>query len=111
MTELTRNEFEEFKRDYEIYGTKTEEDKYRNERTVVDSEPKGVLHTMWHPMTDAASIAEYGKAISKMFYCIIYEDPGVEYNDVVTIHGAKYEVVGIKYYNTHTRIDVSKKKV
>lgn len=108
---LTHNEFEEFKSDYKIYGTHTEKDKYLNEKTVVDEEPKGTLHVMWHPLTDAAAIAEYGRNISKMFYCITYDDLGVEYNDVVTIHGSEYEVVGIKYYNTHTRIDVSRKKV
>lgn len=108
---ITQNEFEEFKSDYAVYGVHTEKDKYLNERTVKDEEPRGTIHTMWHPMTDTASITEYGQNISKMFYCIIYEDPGIDYGDIVTIRDAEYEVVGIKYFNSHTRIDVSKKKV
>jgi hypothetical protein len=106
----TRDDFEEFKKDYKIYGTHTKSDKYLNESIVRDEEPKCVIHTMWHPLTDTSAIAEYGKNISKMFYCVMYEDCDVDYNDVVEIRGHEYEVVGIKYYNTHTRIDVSRKK-
>jgi hypothetical protein len=65
---------------------------------------------MWHPLTDEASIAEYGVNINKMYYCILYNDPGIDYNDVIIIRGAEYEVVGIKYYNTHTRVEISRKK-
>lgn len=111
MMNLTQNEFEEFKDDYAVYGTHTEKDKYLNERTVTDSEPRGTIHTMWHPLTDAASVAEYGKDISKMFYGVIYDDPGIDYDDIITIRNADYEVIGIKYYNTHTRVEVRRKKV
>lgn len=107
---LTRNEFTNFKQDYDIYGTHTEDDKYSNEHTVKDDTPKATINVMWNPLNDAAAIAEYGKDIKKMFYCILYDDPGLAYNDVVTIRGEDYEVVGLKYYNTHTRVEVSKKK-
>ena len=107
---LTQNQFQEFKSIFRIYGTHTELDKYKNERTVKDSSPKGEIYTMWHPMTDAASIAEYGKDISKMFYAIVYEDVAIDYNDVITLYDDEYEVVGIKRYNTHMRIEVRRKK-
>lgn len=110
MIELTQNEFEEFKKDYAVYGTHTKSDKYLNEQTVMDDLPKGIIHTMWHPVTDAFTVAEYGRSVSTMLYCIIYEDPGVDYGDVIEIRGKQYEVVGVKYFNTHTRLEVQKKK-
>ena len=103
--------FEVYKADYPVYGTHTETDKYSNERTVRDAEPRGVIHTMWHPMTDAASIAEYGKDISRMFYTLITKDPGIDYNDIIELYGDTYEVVGIKRFNTVTRVEIRRKKV
>lgn len=110
MMELTQNEFEEFKKDYSIYGTHSVKDKYLNEQTVRDDTPRGTIHTMWHPITDAFTVAEYGRNVSTMLYCIIYDDPGIDYGDIVEVHGKEHEVVGIKYFNTHTRIDVQRKK-
>ena len=108
---LTQDRFSEFKKNYEIYGTHTEKDDRMVERTVKDTEPRCTVHTMWHPMTDAVSAAEYGADISSMYYAIIYEPAQIEYNDVVTLFGEDCEVVGIKRYNTHIRIDVKRKKV
>lgn len=107
---LTQNEFQDFKQDYAVYGTHTEQDKYKNEYIVKDDSAKGTIHTMWHPMSDAASIAEYGKDISKMMFAIVYEDIAIDYNDIITLFGDEYEVVGIKRYNTHKRIEVRRKK-
>ena len=108
--ELTRDYFKDLKADYPVYGTHTEQDKYNNEKVVVDGEPKGTINVMWQPLTDEASIAEYGKSINRMYYCILYDDVYIDYNDVVYIHGDAHEVVGIKYFNTYTRIDVSRKE-
>lgn len=110
MMNLTVNAFDEFKRDYDVYGTHLHKDKYLNESIIRDESPKRKIRTMWHPLRDEADIAEYGQDISKMFYCIIYNADGIEHNDVVTIYCEEYEVVSIKHYNTHTRLDVRKKK-
>lgn len=106
----TQNDFTDFKRNYDVFGTHTETDKYRNESIVRDSEPKATLYTMWHPLNDAAAIAEYGQDISRMYYCIIYNAEGLKHNDVIIIRDEEYEIVSIKQYNTHARIDVKKKK-
>lgn len=112
MRTLTQNAFLQYKSDYEIYGTHTETDSRKVERTVRDAEPRCTVHTMWHPVADAVSAAEYGPDITSMYYAIIYEPVAIEYSDVVTLFDDdEYEVVGIKRYNTHTRIDVKRKKV
>lgn len=109
MTVDTRDDFREYKREYEIYGTHTIEDKYNNEQAVIDDHPRCTVYTMWNPLIDALSIAEYGQDISNMYYAIIYDDPGIQHGDVVTIRDEQYEVVGIKHYHTHTRIEIKKK--
>lgn len=110
IRELTRNAFKDLKKDYPVYGTHTEQDKYNNEHIVLDDKPKCIINTMWHPITDEASIAEYGKDVNRMYYCILYGDDDIDYNDVIQIRNESHEVVGIKYYNTYTRVDVRKKK-
>lgn len=110
MMNLTANAFDEFKRDYPIFGTHTYKDKFLNESIVRDDVPKRIIRTMWHPLRDEADIAEYGQDISQMFYCIVYDADGIEHNDVVVIYDKEYEVVSIKRYNTHIRLDVRKKK-
>jgi hypothetical protein len=111
MMTLTQRAFTEFKQDYSVYGTHPVLDRYKNEQSVKDTEPRGVINTMWHPLVDASDIAEYGSDISRMFFGIIYEDPGIKHGDILTINNDEYEIVGIKYFNTHTRIDVRRKKV
>ena len=109
--QLTQDAFTELKAAYAVYGTHTVQDKYRNEQTVKDDEPRGTIWTMWHPMSDAASIAEYGPDISSMYYAIVYDDPGIKRGDVIALYGEDYEVAGIKRYNTHIRVEVRRKKV
>ena len=103
--------FEQYKSDYKVYGTHTEADKYSNVRTVRDTEEKAVIHTMWHPLRDEADIAEYGENINKMYYCILFNITNIAHGDVVVIDNEEYEVTSIKKYNTHARLDVTKKKV
>lgn len=105
----TRDDFSEYKRNYDIYGTHAVTDRYDNERAVVDDTPRCTVYTMFDPLIDALSVAEYGQDISNMYYAVIYDDPGIKHGDVVTIRDEQYEVVGIKYYHTHTRIEVKKK--
>lgn len=111
FVDITKDFFEELKADYDVYGTHTEMDKYRNESSVKDEKPRGIIHTMWHPLTDVASVAEYGKDVAAMLYAIVYDDPGIQHGDVVTVRGTEHEVVGLKYFNTHLRVDVKRKKV
>ena len=104
---LSSDFFNQYKKDYKVYGTHTETDKYNNVRTVRDEAEKAVIYTMWHPLRDDADIAEYGQDINKMYYCIIYNNAeGLKHNDVVIIRDEEYEIVSIKQYNTHARIDV-----
>lgn len=107
--DLTQDHFEEFKNDYDIYGTEIVTDEYGNERSVKSDTVKGTIHVMWQPVTDFASVAEYGKDVARMFYCILYDEINIAYDDVVTIYGDDYEVVGIKRFNTHYRVEVRKK--
>ena len=109
MTELTQNHFQEFKRDYDVYGTETKTDQYMNEYTEISDTPKETIHVMWQPMTDYIAVVEYGRRVTSMFYCILYEDKDIDYNDIVIIDGDEYEVVGMKLFNTYTRIEVEKK--
>ncbi len=110
MRTLTRDRFEEFKADYVFYGTHTALDRYNNESRQKDTEPKCTVHTMWHPLTDAVSIAEYGADISKVLFAIIYDQNGITYGDYVTVNGDEYEVVAVKQFNSHYRVDIKKKK-
>lgn len=111
MMNLSSDFFEQYKKDYRVYGTHTETDKYNNVRTVRDEAEKAVIHTMWHPLRDEADIAEYGQNINKMYYCILFDSNNIKHDDVVIIDSEEYEVTSIKKYNTHIRLDVTKKKV
>ena len=111
MMNLSSDFFNQYKKDYKVYGTHTETDKYNNVRTVRDDAEKAVIYTMWHPLRDEADIAEYGQNINKMYYCILFDSNNIKHDDVVEIDGEEYEVTSIKKYNTHTRLDVTKKKV
>lgn len=114
----TKNDFADFKADYTVFSTVLETDQYSNEHRV-KSAAKSTIHTMWHPLTSGhqltsgADIAEYGESISSMLYCILYDlhKNDIDYFDVITINDEDYEVVKIKTFNTHTRIDVQKRGV
>lgn len=110
MISLTENDFTEYKKLYDVYGTHVAEDKYHNESIVRDEQPKLQIRTMWHPLRDDADVAEYGQDINKMFYCILYHADNIKHNDIVILYGDEYEIVSIKRYNTHTRIDIKRKK-
>ena len=108
----TQNDFADFKADYTVFSTVLETDQYANEHRVKSAE-KSTIHTMWHPLTSEVDIAEYGESISSMLYCILYNlhKNDIDYFDVITINGEDYEVVKIKQFNTHTRVDVQKRGV
>lgn len=107
--DLTQNHFEEFKNDYNVYGTHIVQDDYGNEQAVKDSTVKCTIHVMWQPVTDYASALEYGKDVARMFYCILYDDTvSIDYGDIVTIRNEDYEVLGIKLFNTYTKLEVRK---
>lgn len=110
MRTLTKNHFKEYKKDYDFFGTHTEYDKYNNEKTVVDSVKRCTVNTMFQPLQDEASIAEYGEAIKTMYTCILYGDAPISHGDIVHIRGNAYEVVSIKFFNTYIRVDVKKKE-
>lgn len=107
--ELTQNEFQDLKADYDIYGTHTVQDKYNNEHLEKNNTVKCTIHTMFQPLTGFVAAAEYGRDISSMYFCILFEDYNIDYNDVVELFGDDYEVIGIKHFNTYDRIDVKKK--
>ena len=68
---LTKDHFEVFKQDYDVYGTHIVSDEYNDEQAVKDDTPKCTIHVMWQPMTDWAHVAEYGRDVERMFYCIL----------------------------------------
>jgi hypothetical protein len=112
VKELTQNKFKDLKRDYDVYGTHEESDKYNEKRLVRNIDPKCTINTMFQPLTDNVAIAEYGSDISSMYFCISYDpNAGIDYYDVVILFGDEYEVVGIKHFLTHDRIEVKKKVV
>jgi len=103
---LTEDKFEDLKADYVVYGPITTTDAYGNE-TAVYSFPKAVLHTMWRPVSDEASVALYGADVKTMREAVIYDTAAdIDVLDQVEISGERYEVVSIKYYNTHRLLKV-----
>lgn len=106
---LTRDKFKDLKSNFPVYGTHTEIDSHRNKYRVKNDTKKTDINVMFQPLTDDVALAEYGTDISKMYYCIVYDDVDIEYNDIIPIRDDDYEVVGLKYFNTYTRIDVKKK--
>lgn len=105
---LTRNDFLEFKREYSVFSTVLETDSYLNEHRVKSAE-KTKINTMFHPLTSSADIEEYGERVHSMLYCILYDVTDIDYYDIITVDNIDYEIVSIKKYNTHTRIDIEKR--
>lgn len=108
MIQKFNQSFEDMKQDYAVYAYVTVVDKYGNV-TSSQTAQKETIHCMWQVLTNEADIVEYGLDVKSMYYCIIYEDKNIDFGDIVTINDELYEVVSIKRFNTHTRIDVKKK--
>ena len=104
---LTQNEFQNYKKDYSVYGKQTVTDEYGNERYIYD-EVTASIHVMWHPVTDAAAIAEYGERVRSMKQCVLYEQAQVEPFDRIIIDSVPYTVIEVMPYNTHRFIRVEK---
>ena len=105
---LTRERFERFKADYNVYGHTTVRDKYGGAQRAISSEPKAVIHVMWRPLADEASVVLYGDKVSKMLEAVLYDDADVREFDIVRIGDTDYEVRSILPYNTHRLIRVEK---
>ena len=106
MISLTEDKFSDLKADFPVYGPITTTDEYGND-TAVYSFPKAVIHTMWRPVSDEASVALYGEDVKTMREGVVY-DKAADLNvlDQVEIGGDRYEIVSIKYYNTHRLVRV-----
>ena len=106
---LTQEQFERFKDDYPVYGKVTIVGRYGNVKEgVLADTPKATIHVMWNPVTDEASIAEYGERVAKMLQAVVYGDAELAELDVVAIRGENYEIRSIQPYNTHRLIRVEK---
>lgn len=105
-----RARFSQFKQNYDIYGTHTTMDQYKNEQLVKDDNPRGSIYVMWFPSNDSASIVQYGRDVTRMLYALVYDDTPIVYGDRITIYGEDFEVVGIKMYNNYRRVEVRRLK-
>ena len=102
---LTQDVFTEHKADYIIYRKTPVLDEYGNETNVFS--PGGTVNCMWLPITDEASIAEYGEKIRSMLQAVIYDDTAIDSHDQVEIRNDRYEVVSIKHYPSYRLVQVS----
>lgn len=106
---LTSDKFEGFKADYPVYQKTTITDRYGNvKEAVIDGDPKSVIHVMWHPVTDEATIALYGERVSRMLEAVLYGDADIAEFDVVAIGSDNYEVRSVLHRNTHRQITVER---
>lgn len=108
--ELTRNGFEEYKKQYTVMHSDVTADEYGNEQRA-DFHPAGVVYTMWAPVDDAAAVELYGADAEKMLRAVVYEPADtvpIEELDRVTIAGSVYSVISVEPFQTHRRVTVKK---
>lgn len=108
MMTLTQDKFEEFKKDYSIYGVHEELDEYMNEQLIMDTEPKCTVHVMITPVTDTFYVDLYGVDVTKMFQFILYDNNDIQEHDRMIIDEHPYEVTSIKKWNTHSVVLVKR---
>ena len=106
---LTSDKFEGFKADYNVYRKTTVTDRYGNvKESVVAGTPKSTIHVMWHPVTDEASVAEYGERVQRMLEAVLYGDADISEFDIISIGSDNYEVRSVLHRNTHRMIRVER---
>lgn len=103
---LTQDKFTEYKKDYKVYKYTATTDQYGGRQR--SYEDRGdTINVMWTPITDEASVAQYGDRISQMLQCVIYEGD-VEAFDRIKIDDDMYQVESVMPYNTHLLVRVAK---
>lgn len=70
--ELTQNKFTGFKQDYLLKKKRSTTGRYGNKS--YEYVPVGTIHVMWTPITDDASIAEYGEKVDTMLQAVFYDE-------------------------------------
>lgn len=105
---LTKDEFTDYKDDYEVFKYSSTTDRYGNEQHSYSDTADFTINVMWHPVTDEASIAEYGERVRNMKKAVLYGDADIAEFDRVQIGDGKYQVVSVSAYNTHRLIQVEK---
>lgn len=102
----TKARYGTFKSDYDIQGKSVVTDDYGAQSYEFVS--RGTVHTMFVPVSDEATIEEYGENINDMLQAVIYDTTPIFHYDELTINGERYEVVKIEVWMTHRRITVKK---
>lgn len=105
---LTQNDFDEYKKDTPIYHKETSTDEYGAERYTYADEPEATIHTMWHPLTDEASIAQYGEVVNRMLQAVVYEDVEIHEHDKAIIDNDEYIITAVIPYQTHKLVRAQK---
>ena len=106
---LTSDKFEGFKADYDVYQKTTVTDRYGNIKdAVVIGEPKCKIHVMWHPVTDEATIAQYGERVQRKLEAVLYGDADIAEFDILKVGSDDYEVRSVMHRNTHRMITVER---
>ena len=103
---LTRDAFQEHKKDYTIFRKTAGTDRYGNEQN--SFAPGGSVKVMWTPIADEASIQTYGERVNTMMQAAIYEDTEISEHDQVEINGARCEIVSIRQYPSYRLAQVQK---
>lgn len=102
---LTENAFTEHKKTYTILKKAAVLDHYYNETNKFI--PGGTVYTMLTPITDEASIAEYGESIRDMLQGVIYDDDtAIDTHDQIEVEGSKYEFVSIKKFPSYRLVQI-----
>lgn len=101
---LTRDAFTEHKKTYTILKKAAVLDHYYNETN--EFLPGGTVYTMLTPITDEASIAEYGESIRDMLQGVIYDDTEIDTHDQIEVNGNKYEFISIKRFPSYRLVQI-----
>lgn len=107
MTRLTQDKFTAFKTTFAIWKKVVKTDDYGAQTT--DHTKAGEFVAMFTPVSDEASIEEYGEAVKDLLKAVVYNDPcGISAFDQIIIHGDWYEVIKVETWNTHKLITVKR---
>jgi phage-related protein len=103
---LTRDAFPEHKHNYVVYRKTPGTDAIGAETNTFT--PGGVIHVMFTPITDEATIQTYGEQVVTMYQAAVYDDTAMTEHDQVEINGKRYEIISIQNYPSFRLIRVRK---
>ena len=101
---MTRDVFSEHKQDYTIKRKTSVLDKYNNESFTYTT--GGTINCMFTPVSDEASIQEYGEHISEYLQAAVYDETEIDEHDRIEIEEQEYEFVSIKKFPSYRLVQV-----